>query len=113
MNSEPINELELVLNGTQSLSIADAERQALVDALMPIARRIPLWVQATITVENNADAAAVAQDRERVMADSKAWETLLREFSNQLIERLYKNHRGWTEVSKAWIFNSTTNTSTR
>ncbi len=104
MKNNTIEELELVVTGTNELAVADEARAALVAILQPIADRLETAVAAAnecvVTDEESANVAAACRDA--ILADAATAEDALRNFEDGLIARLHGRHRAWTALVGAF-----------
>ena len=93
-----IAELELVVNGTNSLTIRDTDLQEAAEVLRPIAESIPgaLVYAGSLVVRNEAEAAVAAGKREAMLANAKLAKATITGFQGGIISRLHLLHRSWT-----------------
>lgn len=93
-----IAELELVVAGTNELSVQDEALREITETLRPIAEAMPeaIAYSKTVKVTNEAEAKQAADHREQMLKMSKTAKETIDGFGDGLIGKLHKLHRRWT-----------------
>jgi hypothetical protein len=96
--TEPIAELSLVVDDTNSLTVRDADLAEIAATLRPIAEGIPeaLAYASELTVSNAEDAQRAAERRDAMLAAHKTAKEAINGFQGGIINRLHTLHRRWT-----------------
>lgn len=100
-----IAEAQTFVGDTNALTIRDEDRAALIATLRPIAERIPEAVKLAreIVVENSVQAEQAALLRDSWTRQGDEAENAIRQFSNGLLDRLFKCHRKGTGLIARFI----------
>lgn len=98
MDNKEITEVELVIARTNQVQVPDVLHKALVGLLVPIATRLPEYVEKaeTAIVQTKADAEGLAALRGNIAQDIKAIKD--DDVMSKMIAGLHSVHRQWTTV---------------
>lgn len=98
--SNPLSDVTIFVDDTNALSVAEAKRDVLIAVLKPIADKIDELVtySNTVTVTDEASAKKAAAVRDHMIEGANIAESAIRDFDENLLERLFKAHRKGTAL---------------